>query len=393
MAITNQHQRNRERGVPPRSLPDPTDTKQLRSEFKREFNTRLRRIRGDMRETVLENDAFRIAGRERSDERTQDDLAPALSDYIGGLNTNALDTNDEPITGPRPRDLRTVEDAARLDRLDEWLEVVFEDRLITPMGRVRIRRGEHYTADYLNRAYMHGDRLAIRDLKHAAFDVDVDPPSDVLFDASRKPVLREEYTAIYRDLKYLADDLRKQITRRAEDVLAGEVTKQEFYETVRERIDTIAGNRLAQIVDVRVVETVNKAILSRADQTSGVNHLTLQVEQVTGQSEHTEDSDSGGDSGTAATPGPGTDDPDATGESDNPLDRDQEDLPEIPTHDDDDAPVYLRETAGDEDVCELCAPHGGLGREIEALVGGEEDMPPLHPHCRCRLIMRPASEL
>lgn len=383
MATSNQHQHQhqRNREAPPRSLPDPTDSKQIRSDFRREFNKRIRRIRGDIRETVLENDAFRIRGREHGDDRTQDDLPPALSDYIGGLNT--LDTNDEPITGPRPRDLRTVEDAARLDRLDEWLEVVFEERLVEPMGRVRVRRGEHYTAEYLKRAYMHGDRLAIRDLKHAAFDVDPESPSEVLFDESREPVLREEFTAIYRDLKYFADDLRKQINRRAEDALTGEITKQEFFETVRERVDTIAENRVSQIVDVRIVETVNKAILKRADLTSGMDRLAIQVEQIQRQSEHTDDSDSR----------PGTDDPDATGGSDNPLDRDQEDLPEIPTHDDDDAPVYMRETAGDEDVCELCAPHGGFGREIEALVGGEEDMPPLHPHCRCRLILRPASEL
>lgn len=349
-----------QRDIPIRSAPDPTESETLRGEWKRDFSKRERRIKGDMRATVIKNDAFRLKERRPDDGRTQDELPPALSDYLRP-NPRLRDRlqNDAHITDTRPHDLRAVEDSARLDQLDAWLEFVFNRRLVEPMAIEKVRNGEHYTAEYLKRAYMKGDRLALRDLKRAGFDVETVAPTDLLFDDKRDPVIHEVYTAVYRDLKYLAGDMRRKINRRAEEALSGTTTLTDFYEAIRDPLAGDGSNRLGQIVDVRVVETVNKATMRRFRETSGLDSLTLQVEGPSTNDEH------GGSSG----PSTGTDSSSSSSSSD---------------EEDESEDVYAKwVTAGDDLVCEQCAQYGGEVWDIEAIAGQELD-PPLHPNCRCR---------
>ena len=296
---------------------DPTGTKSLRErEFTGAFNGRWRDVRGAFRDTIERNDAFRLTDRSRP---------PGSGATLAEL---------ERATGA-VSDFGATEDGARQVRWRAWSTSVLAATVLEPLSTAEIRNGQHYTAEYLNRAYTRGLVLADRDAKQASLDgaADLDGVGDVIGRDRHQDVLAAARTRVYDDVETAVTETRTQAGRRIAEGLAAGVALRTLADSAIDRVEHVGQYRTTATAHYRTVEAVNAAILTRAEEI-GATEVGL--------------------------------------------------APEIPETDGGSDPHTEFQTAGDSNVCEDCAPLGGETWTLAEIRQGRAIRPPLHPYCRCR---------
>jgi SPP1 gp7 family putative phage head morphogenesis protein len=229
---------------------DPTQTQTLRRELVGKMNKRFRRVRGLIRETVVENDALHIG----ADARLAD-----------------------------PRDaFRRLPDERLADEFQAWLRDVLRAEVLEPLPLPRVRRGEHWLSKYIKLAYQSGARLAGRRLNAEGVSVeDQDVAAFIQLPVSQQQ-LKRVYSRAYSNLKNITDDAATEIREELTEGLAAGDNPREMASRLNERVETLTNTRATVLARTEILESHNEAAISRYER-AGVDSVSVSGEVLTAQ--------------------------------------------------------------------------------------------------------------
>lgn len=162
----------------------------LREALRRAIRQRFRRLRGQIRQWVgYDGDIFGLAD-------------------SGTMATSTADLPDD-----APEVFRFQTDRAKVAAFLEWYQQRLDEDILEPMDRDRVRRGDHWTAEYLRDAFARAWRQSRSRLRSEGVSVGSLPGDDdtdlieALFDMpAPRRALQEIYTRTYDDLQSIGDD-------------------------------------------------------------------------------------------------------------------------------------------------------------------------------------------
>jgi len=168
---------------------DPTHTKVLRDRFKGEMTKRFRKVRGDIRKSIVEQDVFglqglrlqRVGPEQQFDFPTSEAKVSAFMDYLQEL-------EDEHILEVNERN-----DQGRIAERNAW------------------------ERKYIRSAYQQGIERGRQELRNAGFDVPTLAASGGLQAVFNQPIHADRvgllYTRAFRELKGITDAMDQHISR------------------------------------------------------------------------------------------------------------------------------------------------------------------------------------
>ena len=314
--------------------PDPTATETLRTRKTGNYNRSWRRVRGIIRKTVVEHDAFRL----RSDRETHTSRLPAPS----------FDGSRRTYSGGVVRDFGTDTNADRRAAWNAWFPAVLERHILSPRSPAAVRDGRHSSAAWINEAYARGLALAGADARRNDItgSQDIAPPSEIRSRPIHRGIVAEQYQAAYDNLSSVMATTRADVTETFTDLLATTTTASaagglvtgtslsDFANALNERIDKVGQTGTKRVVHSQIVRTVNRAVVARGPEL-GATQVGVERER-----------------------------------------------------DETDASV-LWETRDDSRVCSDCRALGDTIQTVDDLLSGRGEWPvkDTHPFCRCRLIL------
>lgn len=212
---------------------DPTRSKTKRQRFRREFRSRWRTVRGDVRSAFSGGSEFR-----------PQNATPA---------------------------------ARQVGDFREWLQTTLDETVVEPEPRTRdVRDGAHYTASTIDAFYTHGLRQADRALREAGYDGfedDVRDPEATVRRATQlsrrsapnhhAEVLETRRLDTYHDIEDAARGTVEEATREYRDAAETGVTVATTRAAVTDRVEKVGQYRTDLVAATAAVGTINDAALER----------------------------------------------------------------------------------------------------------------------------------
>lgn len=222
---------------------DASNTHSIQRALLREFQRRLRDVRGAIRRTVgYENDALRLRA-----------------------NADAEEAYDFPTREARVR--------AFMRDLRSWLR---EALIGDDPGRVRLENGDHWLAEYVSEAYQVGLSAAEGRLLQAGVSLTPSDPEDAL----RRPMSRRQLAKLYgrtfKNLKQVTEDAAQQLRETLTGGIAAGKNPRKLASELNEELTKIERSRLATIARTEVINSHAEAALNTYEQhgTDVVGHTS-----------------------------------------------------------------------------------------------------------------------
>lgn len=208
---------------------DPTNTRSIREAFLAELQRRMRRLRGLVRRTVgYEHDALELSA-----------------------NAEARDT------------FETTTDPGRLRQFTTWLRNAIREELLEPRPPSAVENGEHWTAEYLRRAYVIGYNQATGRLFQQGVSVENPADEDILNLPTPRAQLRQLYLRTFEALQSIPTAAAQQVR---EELTVG-LDQGENPETIASRLNdqlqSVTRARLATIARSEIINSHSTATLDR----------------------------------------------------------------------------------------------------------------------------------
>lgn len=212
---------------------DPTNTIAIRRAFLQEIRRRFRRVRGLVRTTVgYENDAL---------ELTQE--------------ANA-----------EPRDSFVFEsDTGRVGQFYRWLLQALQDEVLEPLPRSKRERGEHWTAEYLRRAYLQGWNQGTGLLFQRGASVRNYDDEDILNRPIPLSQLRRLFTVTYDDLEEMVTDVADDVREELASGLAKGENPRKIARRLTKTIRKLQHTRAETLARTMIIDSHSTATLDRYD--------------------------------------------------------------------------------------------------------------------------------
>ena len=284
---------------------DPTNTTDLREDFLRDVARRFRRLRGLVRQTVgYENDALELRA-----------------------NADAQDT------------FQFTSDEGRIQQFLKSLQDAIRDELLEPLPQRDVVDGAHWTAAYIDTAYVRGWQTGTGRLLDAGVDgLDRRGVADVLNLPVPRRQLQELYTRTYGNLQTITEEMTQPVRETLTRGLAEGWNPRKMAGELTSEIEDLQRSRAEVLARTETINSHSKATLDRYE-SAGVDTVR-----------HGEWA-----------------------------------------------------TADDDDVCPICAAIGGTVRTItemregtfqfdapgdvsDYMAGTYPLRPPAHPNCRCSIL-------
>lgn len=177
---------------------DPTRTTTLRErEFRPEITKRYRALKGAVRTTIEDNDALRLT---------------AVSTRGRPYTTAAL--NEHTIAARQ--DFGPGDEFDRQAALTRWLHTALQEGVLDHATQREIRNGDHYSAEYIRRAYRKGLRDAAAQARDAGYDAP-DAGTDAVFAAGTAAALGALYLRAYGSIEGTVTATERYLTRTIDD--------------------------------------------------------------------------------------------------------------------------------------------------------------------------------
>jgi len=247
------------------SQTDPTQTKTLRNRYSAEVYRRFRALKGVIRKTIVNRDAFGIKSRKTS-----------------------LQSGD--FTGNAPDDMvpgdgfRFPTDPDKLEAFMEWLDEQEQRGILETTRDVRGVTGASspWMNTYLRASYKKG----LRHADHAAYKLGlVDSKADItqIFNAPRHvETVGMTYTRAYRELDGVTRAMDQAISRELSQGLVSGDNPREIARNLNASVDDIGVTRGRLIARTETIRSFNQAALNRYEQL-GINEVEAKVEFRTAQ--------------------------------------------------------------------------------------------------------------
>lgn len=258
----------------------PTRTKTIQDDWSAEFYKRWRRVKGLIRETIVENDALGLAGGSTSPteaaalEVNADDL-DWWADYVadrrrGAVNASAAEEFDFP----------TDDEGAAIDAFLDWLRGAVDDEVLE-VGR-RGSSGEPITRSnwmnvFVRRAYGRGLKFANGRLREAGLDVPGIDPSEAFSRPIHAQTLSRLYTRTFRELDGITEAVGQQISRRLTEGFAKGWNPRKTARELNDRVDAIGLTRSRTLARTETINAHADATLNRYED-EGVDDVAGKAE-------------------------------------------------------------------------------------------------------------------
>ena len=253
---THPHNHTANEEVGPVSLTkgaDPSNTHSIQRAFVRDVLRRFRRIRGLIRQTVgYENDALQL--------KANDDSDP-------------VEVFDFPTDRGKVR--------AFIRQLQEWLhnEVVEIDDPIS------INNGEHWTAEYLQSAYVTGVQTAQGRLMSEGASLPAYDREAIVTRPTSVRQLQEIYTRAYENLTDITDDMAATIRNELTDAIRDGKNPRKVASRLNDKIQSITNTRATTLARTEVINSHANAALrtyedAGADVVSHTSRMTARDASV-----------------------------------------------------------------------------------------------------------------
>lgn len=222
---------------------DPTGSKTKQEAAIGELNSRWKRVRGEIRD-LLEN---------------EDRLKPGS------------DTRQ----------------SVKIADFEDELEGIIEEEVIEPLGSRDVRRGRHYSSQWTDSAYQHGLDLADEHLKRAGYDPPDTETEEAIREDHHQDAIETQRLRTYDDLEEAGRNAEEDASRRyAEGIAAGvglsalirnSTASEVADQGVNDRIDKRGQTGTRRALSWHYVETINDAALNRYT-VAGVDEVTGAIE-------------------------------------------------------------------------------------------------------------------
>jgi len=236
MPCSHNHTANEEIGHSGATLTkgrDPSNTHSIQRALLREFQRRLREVRGAIRRTIgYENDAL-------------------------GLTSNVEDKEayDFPTTEQRAQ--------AFIRDLREWLR---EALLGEATATTQIRNGEMWIAEYIEQAYQVGASTAEGRLMQVGLSLEPGDPQELL----RRPVAQRQladiYSRVFENLQGVTDDAAQELRETLTGGIAEGLNPRDMARALNEELSSIERSRLSAIARTETIRSHSQAAISTYEQ-------------------------------------------------------------------------------------------------------------------------------
>lgn len=242
------------RGVQVTKGRDASNTHRIQVEFAKDLLRRLERIRGLIRQTVgYDNDALQLSGNQDESEPVQ------VFDF--------------------PTDKGQIR--AFIRQLKEWLQ----NEIVELNDPIRVQNGEHWTAEYLENAYVSSVQTAQGRLMSEGVSLTADNREELLNRPVAVQQLQQIYTRAYDNLtditSDMADTIRDELT---EAVREGE-NPRKVAGRINQEIQKIGRTRAVALARSEIMNSHSEATLNTyeragADVVTHTSRLTAQDPRV-----------------------------------------------------------------------------------------------------------------
>lgn len=200
-------------------------------DYRRELSTRLRRVRGLVRTTLVDNDALRL-----TDGRS-----------------NAEPADSFPYE--RNPDKETA--------FNDWFEGALDDEVLEPTDMGTVRAGRHYTGGYVRSSYRSGARWANARLRDAGVSVG-EASVEAMFDAGvHRDTLESLYIRNYSGLTGITDEMGTRIGRILSEGLAAGESPRTLASGLNAEIEDLTHTRAATLARTETRKAVTRASAAR----------------------------------------------------------------------------------------------------------------------------------
>lgn len=227
---------------------DPTRTKTLRADFERDCSSRLRSLKGDIREAIVELDVLQLGGQESS------------------------------LSEPNPDDFRFLNDAAKRERFQSWLREQIDSGVLEPAGGRAVRRGNHWTAQYVRRAYEKGATDAGAKLRQAG--VDAEQLEDVFNQPIHSSKIELIYSRTYDGLEGITQEMDTQMSRVLSEAMSEGVNPREAASRLNDRVDAVGTTRARTLAQTEIIHAHAEGTLDRYE-SEDFTEVEVQAEHLT----------------------------------------------------------------------------------------------------------------
>lgn len=221
---------------------NPSNTAKIQEAFIKEIQRRLRNVRGVLRRSVgYENDALKLSAN--------------------------LDDRDV-FTFPR--------EVSFTEQFKEWLR----EALKTDLSLEQVREGEHWTAEFLENAYVRGTQTAQGRLMQAGLSVTADAPADILERPIAVSQLRDIYTRAFENLQGISKTMAQQVRETLTTGIAQGWNPRKMARNMNEEITELTRTRAVTLARTETIESHATATLDeyeRTDPDLAVSHGAFQT--------------------------------------------------------------------------------------------------------------------
>lgn len=210
-------------------LAQPSGTEPIEEDFLRAVRQRSRTVRGLVRRTVgYQNDALEL----RQDAQLADER-----DHF-------------------PR-------SSRIQGFVDWFQAVLRDELLEPLPIDQVADGDHWSAEYLRRAYLSAWEQAGGRLRADGYGAEVmDAGSVIQLPVSRRQ-LRRLYQRTYRNLRGISTDMAETVRRELTRGLAAGENPQAMASRLNDELRDVTRTRLETLARTEVIHSHTTATLDR----------------------------------------------------------------------------------------------------------------------------------
>ena len=172
-----------------------------------------------------------------------------------------------------------------------WVNQSLDEIVLDAPSTRTAERGRHWTAGYVADAYRHGLKRADQALEERGYTLPPRRPASVIRDSDHQGLVSDLQLQLFNDVEKAVTDTAQDAVRAYGSTMtnaAGAAALKPLLDSVQDRYSAVGEYRVPLSIETRVVETVNRAALSRYD-SAGVESvggvIEVPEEQQTGSTD------------------------------------------------------------------------------------------------------------
>lgn len=230
---------------------DPTHTRTLRGDFEADVNKRFRSLKGSLRESLEKRDVLHLGSQRAVNQ------------------------------APDPENFEFLSNAEKRDRFQSWMREQVDKGVLEPADGRAVRRGDHWTAEYVQKAYAKGVTDAGSKLRNTGLGAEqLENLEDVFNQPVHSAKIEMIYVRAYDGLEGITQEMDTQISRELSNAISEGWNPRKAAGELNDRVDAVGINRARTLSQTEIIHAHAEGTLDRFE-SEGVTEVTPDVEFLT----------------------------------------------------------------------------------------------------------------